>query len=131
MHEAGARLQVETRVLLLHCLQFARRLDSYRPRPCLLSNFVVLLLQTVDAHSDRDVKVRALFENSCHVRKDALLNLSIRHQVNRFEFVVTIERTYDFRQIFAREGIAPGKDEHAEVPAESFGDTVDLVRLHL
>src|SRR2546421_9740507 len=116
MHEAGAGLQVETRVLLLHRLQLAGRFDRDRPRTGLLPNLVVLLLQSVDTHCDRHVQVRAFFENARDVRKDSLLNLSVRHQVNRLKIVVSIERTDDLRQVLAREWLAAGQIKTPRLP---------------
>ena len=37
----------------------------------------------------------------------------------------------DFRQVFARERLAPGKNQNTQIAAERLRDFFDLVRLHL
>jgi hypothetical protein len=44
---------------------------------------------------------------------------------------VLVEGADDLGQVLARERLAPGEDEHAEVSAQSLRDAVNLVRLHL
>ena len=131
VHEAGAGLDVEARVLALDRLQLARGVDGDVPRAGLLADLLVLVFEAVDAEGDRHVQVRALFQNSRHVRDDALLDLPVRHEINRFELVVLVEGADDFRQVLARERFAPGEDEDAEVAAERLGDALNFVRLHL
>ena len=63
--------------------------------------------------------------------KIRFLNLPVGHDVDRFELVVGVKGPRDFRQVFARKRLATGKNQHAEVAAERFGDALDFVRLHL
>ena len=105
--------------------------DRDLPGTGLLTNLVVLFLQAVDTHRDRDVQVGTLFQNARDVGEDSFLNLSVRHQVNRFEIIMTIKRADDFRQVFPSKWLAAGEDQHAEIPAESLRDAINLVRLHL
>src|SRR5207245_6832609 len=63
--------------------------------------------------------------------KDSFLNLTIRHQINRFEIVVPIERADDFRQVFARKWLAARQNQNSEIAAERLRDAINLVRLHL
>ena len=79
MHEAGAGLQIEPRIPLLHCLQLARGIDRDRPRARLLSDLVMLLRQSIYTHRHGDVQIRTLFQNARHIGKDSFLNLTVRH----------------------------------------------------
>src|SRR5205814_2369340 len=45
--------------------------------------------------------------------------------------VVLVECADYLRKVFARERLAPGEDEHAEVSAQSLRDATNLVGLHL
>src|SRR5262249_7995702 len=63
--------------------------------------------------------------------KDPLLNLTVRHQVDGFEVVVTKEGIDDFGEIFARERLAAGENQHAEVAAQRLRNAIDFMGLHL
>src|SRR5262249_13879877 len=76
VHEAGAGLDIELRVLFLDLLKLARGVDDSVPAPGLLTNRFVVFLHTVDAERDGDVQFRTFLKNTGHVRNDALLNLT-------------------------------------------------------
>jgi hypothetical protein len=91
----------------------------------------VLFLQSIDAHRYGDVEVRAFFEDTGDVGKNSLLNLTVRHQVNRFQIVVAIKRVDNLGQVFAGKWLAAGQNQHAQVAAEGLSNAVNLMRLHL
>ncbi len=84
-----------------------------------MSNLLVLFFQAVNAERDRDVQRWALLKNARDVRQNALLNLAVRHQINRFQTIVRVKGANDFRQVFARERLAARYDEHAKIAAQS------------
>ena len=94
--------------------------------PGLLTDLFVIFLQSVDAQRDRDVQIRALVQDARNVRKDPLLDLTVRHQVDRLEFVVLVKRPRDFRQVLTGERLAAGDDQDAEIGAERFADADDI-----
>ena len=59
------------------------------------------------------------------------MNLSVRHQINRIEFVVFVETANDFGQIFARERFAACENQNSQITAQSFGNFRNFVGFHL
>ena len=59
------------------------------------------------------------------------MDLAVRHQIDRIELVVLVERANDLGQVFSRERLAAREHQNAEIAAERFGDLGDLVSLHL
>src|SRR5438132_5444593 len=99
MHEASASLDIQLLILLLHSLQLTSSIDGDLPRTGLLANLVVLIFQPVDAQRNRHIQVRTLIKKARDVGNNSLLNLSVRHQINRFEVVMSIETADELRKI--------------------------------
>ena len=59
------------------------------------------------------------------------MDLAVRHQIHRIEFIVFVKCPDDLRQILSGERFTAGKHKHTEIAAEGFGDPLDLVRFHL
>ena len=132
MHHAGAGLNIELRKLLaLHLLQRARGMDRLVPASLFAADLFVRILHPVDPERDRNVQLRTFFHDARDIREDTLVDLAVRHQVNRIELVVLVKRANDLRQVFSRKRLAAGKHKHAEIAAERFRDLGDLIRLHL
>ena len=91
----------------------------------------MLVLQAIDAERNRHVQTRTLFEDTRDVGKDSFLNLTVRHDVDRFQLIVLVKSAGDFGKIFPRERFAPSENQHPEVAAERLRDALDLMRLHL
>jgi hypothetical protein len=91
----------------------------------------MLVLQAIDAERNGNVQTRALFEDTRDVGKDSFLNLTVRHDVNRFQLIVLVKGAGDFGKIFPRERFASSENQHTEVSAERLRDALDLMRLHL
>ena len=131
VHEACAGLDVELRVFLLDLLQLSRGIDSDVPASGLLADRFMIFLHAVDAQGHRDVETGTLVQNSRDIRDDALLNLSIRHQIDRFQLVVPAEGPRDFRQVLAGKGFAARDDQYAEIGAQGFADALQIPGGHL
>ena len=100
-------------------MKLSRRADRDIPTSGLLTNRFVFFFQT------------AFLKNARDIRNDSLLDLSVGHQVNRFQFVVLVERLCDFRKILTRERLAAGDDQNTQVGAECLADPLDVTRGHL
>src|SRR6185436_18000940 len=100
---------------MLHLLERTRRVDRFVPASLFTSDLFVGFLNTIDAERDGDVQIRAFVEDPGHIRKYALMDLSVRHQVNRVKLVVLVKRTNDLRQVLSCERLAAGKNQHAEI----------------
>src|SRR5687767_4100390 len=87
--------------------------------------------RSIDTQRDGDVQVRTLLQDPGDVGKDPLLDLTVRHDVNRFKIVVLVESARDLRKILTSERLATGQDQDAKIAPERFGDAFNLVRLHL
>ena len=122
VHEAGAGLDVQMRDIPFHGLQLARCVDDDFPRAGLLANFIVLLLSPSMPRATVTFSCGHSCEDSSDVRKDSLLNLAVRGDVDRFEFIVFVKGAGDFRQIFSREGLAAGENQDAQISTKRFGD---------
>src|SRR5262249_31645825 len=96
IHKAGAGLNVEPGNFALDRLKLTRGVNGLVPASGLAANLLVLLFQAVDAERDGDVEFGALFEDAGDIGNDPLLDAAVRHQVDRFEFVVFIKRADDF-----------------------------------
>src|SRR4029453_4967978 len=106
-------------------------MDRLVPASLFSANLFVRFFNPVDAEGYGHVKVRTFVKDPCHVGKYSLMDLPVRHQINRVEFFFFVKRTDDLWQVLSREWLATGKDQHAEISAESFRDLCDLVGLHL
>src|SRR5258706_247092 len=115
IHEAGASLHVELRIRFLDRLQLACGIDCDVPGTWLLTNLFMRRLNTVDPERNSHVQFGTLFEDASDVRKDSLLNLSVRHDVDRLELVVLVKSLRDFRKVFARERFTAGENQDAQV----------------
>src|SRR4030095_15258144 len=91
----------------------------------------MLVPGAIDTQGHSYVQLRALLENPGHIRKNSFLNLTIGHDVNRFELIVLVKGVRNFRKIFPRKRLATCKDQNAQVTAKGLGDSFNLVRLHL
>ena len=131
VHEARAGLHIEPGILLLQKTKLAGRVDDDLPGSGFPANFVMLLLQPVDAEGQDDVQFRAFLQHSGDVGQDALLNLAVGSDVHGFEPVVGVKGPHDFRQILSRKGLATGENQDAEIAAKSFGDRLDFMCFHL
>src|SRR5262245_36992627 len=117
VHETSARLNVESRLLLLDLLQLARGVNNNVPAAGFLADGFVVFFKAIDSKSDCYVQLRTLFQNSRYIRNDALLNLSIRHEVNGLEPVVFMKCPRHVRQILASERFTARDDQDAEISA--------------
>src|SRR5262245_17438379 len=117
VHEAGASLDIESGIFLLDRLKLSRGVDGDIPASRLLTDLFLIFFQAVDAEGNRHVEFRALLKNARDVRNNPLLNLAVRHQVDRFELVVLVKRSGDLGKILSREGFAAGDDQNAEIGA--------------
>src|SRR5262245_16717766 len=131
VHKAGAGLNVEPGGFALDRLELARRVNGLVPTPGLAANLLVLFLQTVDAERDGDVEPGAFFEDARDVGHDPLLDAAVRHQVDRFEFVVLIKRADDFGQILARKRLAARDDQDGQFASERLADARQLLSGYL
>src|SRR5205809_1069630 len=131
VHEAGAGLYIEPRVLFLDGLKLACGVDDDVPASRLLTNRVVVFLQAVDAKGDRHVQSRTFVQDACDVGNDPLPDLAVRQQVDRFQLVVLVESSRDFGKVLSRNRFAARNDQHAEIGAERFADARHLRRGHL
>src|SRR5206468_7220519 len=119
VHHACARLNVELRKLFpLHLLQRSCSMDRLVPASLFAADLFVSVLYAVDAESNRDVKLWTFLENACHIREYPLMDLAVRHQINRIELVVLIERTHDLGQVLSRKRFTAGENENSEIAAE-------------
>ena len=124
-------MHVEFRIFLLDRLKLAGGVDGDIPGAGFLANLLVRHFETVNSESDGDVQIRTLFQDASDVGKDSFLNLSVRHDVNRLELVVLVKALRYFRQILARERLAAGKNQDAQIAAQRLRDLFNLVSLHL
>src|SRR5258708_40151032 len=120
IHEAGARLHIKTVIFFFDRLKLSRSVDRDVPRSWFLSNFLVLVLQSVNSKSNSHVEIRTFLQDSCDIRKDSLLNLSVGHNVDRFELIVLIERFGNLRQILAGKRFTASKNQHTKVTPKCF-----------
>jgi len=91
----------------------------------------VILLKPVDAECDGHVELWTLFKNASHVGHDPLLDTTVRHQIDRFEFVVLIEGTDNFRQILACKRLSTCDDQDWQPATQCLADTRQLGSRHL
>src|SRR5216117_1841827 len=131
VHEAGAGLYIEPRVLFLDGLKLACGVDDDVPASRLLTDRVEVFLQAVDAKGDRHVQVRTFVQDACDVGNDPLLDLAVRHQVDRFQLVVLVESSRDFGKVLSCKRFAARNDQNAEIGSKRFADARHLRRGHL
>src|SRR5262249_26777671 len=131
IHKAGAGLNVEPGDFALDRLKSARRINGLIPASDLAANLLVLFFQAVNAERDGDVEPGAFIEDAGDVGDDPLLDAPIRHQVDRFEFVIFIKRADDFGQVFAGERLAARDDQDGQFAAERLADARQLRGGHL
>ncbi len=124
-------MHIKLGILLLDRLELPRRLDRDIPRTRLLPDLLVLAFQTINSQGNSNVQIRTFLEDPCDVGKYSLLNLPVRHNVNRLELIVGIKGTGDFRQVFSCKRLAAGKYQHTQVATQSLSNTVDFLCLHL
>src|SRR4030095_12529777 len=111
-------LNIELRIFLLNGLQLTSCVDCDIPRARLLTDLFMLRFWSIDSQGNCNVEIRTLLKNLGYIRKDSLLNLSVRHDVDRFELVVCVESPSYIRQILARKRLAAGKNQNAQVAAK-------------
>src|SRR4030095_1125777 len=124
-------LNIELRIFLLNGLQLTSCVDCDIPRARLLTDLLMLRFWSIDSQGNCNVEIRTLLKNVGYIRKDSLLNLSVRHDVDRFEFVVLIKRSSDARQVLPGEGFTSGQNQHSEISTQGLRNTLDLMCLHL
>ena len=91
----------------------------------------MVFLQAVDAERDRNVQVRTFVKDARDIGNDPLLNLAVRHQVNRFEPVVLVKSVSDFGKVLSRERFPACNDQDSKVCAKRFADAGYLRCGHL
>src|SRR5262249_9008187 len=131
VYEAGAGLYIQPRVLFLDGLELAGGVDDDVPASRLLTDRVVVFLQAVDAEGDRHVQSRTFVQDACDVGNDPLLDLAVRHQVDRFQLVVLMESSRNFGKVLSRKRFTARNDQNAEIGSKRFADTLHLRRGHL
>src|SRR5262249_16215829 len=65
-------------------------------------------------------------KDALNVRQNPLLNLAVRHQINRFEPVVFVKGARDLRQVLASKRFTAGNDQDAKVCSQCLADTLNF-----
>ena len=92
----------------------------------------MVFFQAVDAERDRDIEIRA-FSSRIRVTSGMmrLLDLPVRHEVNRFELVVFVEGPAISGRSLRVKGSPPAMIRTGELTAKRLADSRELVGGHL
>jgi hypothetical protein len=105
--------------------------NRFVPTSLFAPNLFVRFLHSINSESNCYIQIWIFLQNARYIREDSGMNLSVRHYINRIEFVVSIKRVANFRQILARERFAARENQNTEIAAERFRYFFDFFGFHL